>query len=85
MKVNPGSASNHALFTFQEVFMDTLSAHVLIDSYDLDNCAVILAAYAPDLYDQLRTAANSGIAADALLSLARSLAKQAYDREKNLQ
>lgn len=85
MKVNPGSASNQAIFTFQEVFMDTLAAHALIDSYAIHDCAAILAAYAPDLYDQLRAAAKSGLTGDALLSLARTLAKQAYDREKNLQ
>lgn len=65
--------------------MDTLAAHILIDSYSTKDCAAILAVFAPDLYEQLRTAANSGLAADALLSLARALAKQAYDREKNLQ
>ena len=65
--------------------MDTLTAHILIDSYDFKDCAAILAVFAPDLYAQLRAAAKSGITGYDLLSLSRNLAKQAYDREKNLQ
>lgn len=65
--------------------MDTTAAHALIDTYDIKDCAAILAVYAPDLYENLRAAALSGACDDALLTLARSLAKQAYDREKILQ
>lgn len=62
--------------------MDTFAAHALIDSYSVKDCAVILSAYAPDLCEQLHTSAKGGLTGDALLSLARTLAKQAYDREK---
>lgn len=65
--------------------METNAAYALIDTYDIKDCAAILAVFAPDLYDQLRAAALSGACDDALLSLARDLAKQVYNREKILQ
>lgn len=64
--------------------MNTIAAHAIIDAYALEDCVVILAAYAPDLYAQLRKAAASGTTGEDRLALARQLAKQAYDREKHL-
>ena len=64
--------------------MKTQEAHAVIDTYALEDCVVILAAYAPDLYEKLREASASGTTGEDRLTLARKLAKQAYDREKKL-